>query len=390
MGVVGVFAYSSTCTRGDVLLATSAEALAGCQSPSEWPSGLGLRVVEPGGNLSWGFVVPQQRTLGHNSSLSLQTVGFDEFTNSSNPNAADTDGDRILDGDEGVGNLTQIEGADPTIVGRLTLITHITYYEDPVIHLLNIPSGFKLTATAQVHDNAAMQFVQVELLGQGKKTASLECEDPCRSAIATVEFSVDWVSTFVDGYDLTVTVADLNGNGATVENHVDGVAEGIVKAIVGAATSFVEAVKEVVSAVFGWIWDYITSILDLVLKPIIDAIRTYLESARAAADTMLRGLSGHNLIPNPASIGEALLPGSVIAVMLGLIISLAAIETSTLPFTISVIGLISVLVSFAKPLIVEAIVGTLAGIVPGLEAFLSEIPSIGDIITTHAKLSRRS
>src|SRR3972149_6097432 len=103
MGVVGVFAYSSTCTRGDVLLATSAEALAGCQSPSEWPSGLGLRVVEPGGNLSWGFVVPQQRTLGHNSPLSLQTVGFDQFTNSATPNDADTGGDRILDGDEGIG-----------------------------------------------------------------------------------------------------------------------------------------------------------------------------------------------------------------------------------------------------------------------------------------------
>src|SRR3990172_1101025 len=73
-------------------------------------------------------------------------ANLDEFTNSSDPNDADTDDDRILDGDEVLDNLTQIEGADPTIVGRPTLITHITYDEDPVFHVLNIPSGFKLTA----------------------------------------------------------------------------------------------------------------------------------------------------------------------------------------------------------------------------------------------------
>jgi len=73
---------------------------------------------------------------------------FDEFTNRSDPNDADTDGDRILDGNEGIGNLTQIEGADPTIVGEPSLSVTFVYATDPVLGLVSIPTGIDLIAAA--------------------------------------------------------------------------------------------------------------------------------------------------------------------------------------------------------------------------------------------------
>ena len=156
-----------------------------------------------------------------------EVSGFDEFTNSSDPNDADTDDDRILDGDEGVGNLTQIEGADPTIVSEPSLSVTFVYEPDPVLGLISIPTRIDLVATVDVADNAAVQSVTIEVVGQGEKTAKLSSSDGLRTATATATFGFEWFSSFVDGYDVVVVVADVNGNGITADNHVDGLAEGV-------------------------------------------------------------------------------------------------------------------------------------------------------------------
>src|SRR3990172_8791467 len=173
-----------------------------------------------------------------------QGYGIDEFTNSSNPNAADTDGDRILDGDEGIGNLTQIEGADPSIVGEPSLSVTFVYATDPVIGLLSIPTRIDLIATVHVADNAAVQSVTIEVVGQGERTARLDSTDGLRTATASATFGFEWFSSFVDGYDVAVVVADVNGNGITADSHVDGLAEGIVEALVAAVTSVLESVQK--------------------------------------------------------------------------------------------------------------------------------------------------
>jgi len=196
---------------------------------------------------------------------------YEEFLNSSDPTKNDTDGDHILDADEEAGALTQIEGKDPEILkfsDGTQVHLKIEYVYDSIGHWL--PVGLKLVATVKVRDNAGIDYVYIKISGQPGKKKYLE-NSPLEAEVK-ISFAFDWLRTLTVGFDVNVTVADVNGNGNCTETHIDGLIEGVIKALISAFWAFVEAVKEIASKVFDWIWDWIQGMIETVMKPIEEFI----------------------------------------------------------------------------------------------------------------------
>jgi len=287
-------------------------------------------------------------------------ANLDEFTNSSNPNDADTDGDRILDGDEGIGNLTQIEGADPTIVSEPSLSVTFVYEPDPVLGLISIPTRIDLVATVHVADNAAVQSVTIEVVGQGKKTSRLSSSDGLRTATATATFGFEWFSSFVDGYDVVVVVADVNGNGITADSHVDGLAEGVVKAFIAGVTGFVESVKELASAAWDWILAVAQNTFNQVITPLIEAIADIvLEILRdliLLAAGIVQETASLVTVENLALLSIGGLLASRLIVLIGVLIgAFLVIEFVLAPYKGVIAGIATTLSLVLKPLLIVAL-----------------------------------
>ena len=200
-----------------------------------------------------------------------------EFENQSDPTKNDTDGDYILDGDELQGQLTQIEGTPPEILkvdGTQIRVEVISTYNDYGICTMK-----KLRLTVRVRDTAGINYVYFKLEGQPDARVYL---NGSKLADASANFSYDEWRGMFDGWDVNVTVFDVNGNGNCTKTHIDGFVEGVVKALIQGFFAFVEAVGKFVSSVFDWIWSAIKSLLETAVRPIMDTLSSMVQKIQNA------------------------------------------------------------------------------------------------------------
>ncbi|MEM3397428.1 MAG: hypothetical protein QXD64_08915, partial [Thermoplasmata archaeon] len=199
-------------------------------------------------------------------------LDFDEFLNHSDPWLADTDGDGILDLYENATEQWQIEGRDPWINGSIeaNVVTEITIKD-----CIPTPKVW-LTVSFKAEDNAGLSTITVTPQGLASDTAN------CSGAL-TYEYSHKWEvpilswNTWVSGYDVAISIADINGNGCNATAHADGAAEGLIKLILTALVSFVEEVKSLASEAINWIWGQINGLLNTALQPIYEGINLFVQ-----------------------------------------------------------------------------------------------------------------
>jgi hypothetical protein len=197
---------------------------------------------------------------------------YNEFLNCADPTSTDTDGDLILDNNEGRGELTQIEGKDPEIIklddAGDRFFLNIQKVCDDSNNPLNCHAAIKVTAT--VKDNAGLGWVSIHLSGQQKQVQYFS-NAPLQQDVA-MTFDCDWSKVIFSGWDVNITVADVNGNGNYTQTHVNSITEGIIKAIIDSWNSFIKEVKELASAALEWLYNAIK----VLFKPIVDKIQDIL------------------------------------------------------------------------------------------------------------------
>jgi hypothetical protein len=290
---------------------------------------------------------------------------YQEFENQSDPNNNDTDSDRILDQYEDQGELTQVDGKDPEILKfedgkQVKVSVHITYYGI-------VPTGIKMVISVRLKDNAGLEYVYVKLEGQSPKNHTFKNHQRYVDQI-DIEFDMDWLRSLTGGYDINITVADVNGNGNCTKTHIDGLAEGVVKALIKGFWSFVEAVKKLASMVFDWIWNAINNMFNRVFKPILDAIESWKNNLiNSIKDGIKLVSTGGNAVKAIVKIWGAVFEGNLINTIVVLFIVLKAVELMTTPFTLGIGTLLSTIITTVIPLIISAIIGSI------IESFGSDL-----------------
>jgi len=285
---------------------------------------------------------------------------YNEFLNSSDPWNNDTDGDHILDGNESVGELTQIDGKDPEILkfsDGSQVHLNVKFVYDSVTGI--IPVGLQLVASVKVGDNAGIDYVKIKISGQKAKTSYL-MNSP-RTATVDISFSFDWMRSLTNGYDVNITVADVNGNGNCTTTHVDGLAEGLVKALIKGWNSFVENVKKLASAAIEWIWNAINSLFNNIIKPIVDAFNNWIEKLyelwkQVVIETVLNIINGGpGLTSTPAwkTFKDFLIDQKIVIILMIVFIIVDVIFNLASPFLLIVQMLFSLLLDYIGPIIVS-------------------------------------
>jgi len=182
----------------------------------------------------------------------------------------DTDGDGIRDCDENATEQWQIEGRDPWINGSINAYVKFDFVIENYLPTIKV----WLTVSFTAEDNAGLASITVQ--PQGLSQDKIDC-----NGVRHYEYSHQWNvpllswNTWVSGYDVSISLADINGNGCNATAHADGGIEGMVKLILTALVSFVEEVKSLASEAISWIWEQINGLLNQALKPIYNGIELF-------------------------------------------------------------------------------------------------------------------
>ena len=284
---------------------------------------------------------------------------FNEFQNLGDPLVRDTDGDRILDGDEGIGNLTQIEGSDPTIpVARATFVIEYDAH--------GLPTG-KVTITIhlEARDNVGVEYIEVSPgvtvgdafrpVGDSQKVFCAAASGAvCTALIADVEFGGDYwalVQGAAAGWDGQASVGDVNGNGVIGTLHADSILQAVARAILGAILALVDAVTKLAASALEWLWESITALFDPLMQVIGEFLQGILQRLVEAVGSATHALP-LGLIEQAAPFFEVL---ERLVIVLG-IIGVAVLSISLLaePFVFVIGALVTALSVFILPLILSA------------------------------------
>jgi hypothetical protein len=203
-------------------------------------------------------------------------------------------------------------------------------------------------------------------------------------SVVEISFSFNWLNSLTVGYDVNITVADVNGNGNCTLTHVDGLAEGMIKALIKAWNHFVDEVKKIASAAFDWIWNRITNALNAISKPVIDAIIDFqknmcelwtqisniISSAGATDNVYMDSLS------TMLNIVEFFITSPLLTGLIVLLMVIEVVELCIIVYTAGIGTLITSLISpFIKDIIVMAL---MAGI--SQSGLMPKTPSLTDLI----------
>ena len=109
----------------------------------------------------------------------------------------------------------------------------------------------------------------------GKGEQSVRFTEGTSNATATVFFDHSWLAKWVTGYDLNITVSDVNGNEGYLEFHIDSVLEDFVQWVIGRVTALAKFVMELASAAIEWIWSAMSNLINKIMNPILEASLSY-------------------------------------------------------------------------------------------------------------------
>ncbi len=167
----------------------------------------------------------------------------------------------------------QIEGRDPWINGSITANVNFVIVTENSVPYVKI----YLTVSFVAEDNAGLESITV--VPQGLGSDYVNC-----SAVKRYEYSHKWEvpilswNTWVSGYDVSITIADINGNGCNASAHADGAVEGTIQLILTMLKAFVEEVKSIASEAIDWLWDQINLLINQALEPIWNGIKAFVQA----------------------------------------------------------------------------------------------------------------
>jgi hypothetical protein len=213
-------------------------------------------------------------------------------------------------------------------------------------------------------DNAGLDYISIKIPG---KERAFKYFDNAPLTYMTDDndfvFRIDWSKTLLSGYDVNITVADVNGNGNYTNTHIDGLVEGVIKALVNAFHAFVDAVKELASAALEWIMTLMQGIANKILAPILDLFRQFGNKlADILSSINLTELSDGRDITwefANAKLGRLIwdlfiLPIAIIEIIMYALMALEILGKS-------IPGVFDIITSAIGPLIAGALIGCLLG-----------------------------
>jgi len=218
------------------------------------------------------------RYLTHSSPLSQDSDGdgltdFQELQNSSDPLRVDTDGDLISDSSEERGRQSAIEGKDPEFVGKITAF--VTPRLGCVANTC-IVVAWEMRLNYTVKDNAGLYFVRTNVIGERIYETYFGVGTKLADVRVIHEVSLLAWKAIVSGFDINVTVADVNGNGIFGEPHADSIVQAVLKALLAVFASFVQTIVDAASKLFEFVWELLNELLRAVLTPLFEAINDFI------------------------------------------------------------------------------------------------------------------
>jgi hypothetical protein len=199
-----------------------------------------------------------------------------EFENATHPNHTDTDGDGMTDLWELTGPAPSdpcgIEGTPPNL-SDLKVTTEedwewqwvgVGIFAAPVY----IRTRSEIKVTVRATDNVGLDWIRFNIDGKGEETVNFA--QYTNNSTATVFFDHSFWNKWASGYDLNITVSDVNGNEGYMEFHIDSVLEAFVQWLIGQVTALAEFVMELASAAIQWVWDFVETIVSSILDPIFE------------------------------------------------------------------------------------------------------------------------
>ncbi len=190
-----------------------------------------------------------------------------EFENATDPTVADTDGDGMTDLEE----LTADEPSDPCgVEGTPPNLTDLRIESVPVYRTLfgdlKYKWGSKLVVVVRAYDNVGLSWLEFKLKDIG--TERWTFEEGKKDDYAFAMFEKEFLKSLVSGYDLNITVSDINGNVAFLERHINSLWEDFVAWLLEGIKSLCQFMMELASKAIAWIWNFIENIIHSVLEPI--------------------------------------------------------------------------------------------------------------------------
>ena len=88
----------------------------------------------------------------------------------------------------------------------------------------------------------------------------------------------------MSGYDLNITVSDINGNIAFMEKHINSLWEDFVAWLLDGIHNLCQFIAELASKAIEWIWDAITAVVSRAFDPIKNAVQNLYKNISSALD----------------------------------------------------------------------------------------------------------
>ena len=198
-----------------------------------------------------------------------------EFENATDPTIADTDGDGMTDYSE----LTADEPSDPCgIEGTPPNLTDLEIESVPIyltiIGDLKVKWGSKLVVTVRAYDNIGLSWLEFKLKDIGTKKWVFP--SGTKDAPAGAIFEKEFLKSLVSGYDLNITVSDINGNVAFLEKHINSLWEDFVAWLLDGIRSLCQFIMELASKAIEWIWGFINTTVNKIIDPMIESVSNYM------------------------------------------------------------------------------------------------------------------
>jgi hypothetical protein len=192
-----------------------------------------------------------------------------------------------------------------------------------------------------------------------------------------INFFNDFSETFWSEYEPIHEVTNDYGNIADGKTHLDSVAEAVFNAVLGALESFVKAVKELASKALNWIWGMLRSLINRIMKPINEAMKSLFNSVISILLEFYGMNSGDQTEGRQDAATytvNSLLTAFLACVLLGVLttvfIALYAADL-TLGAILKVVsgGMAGVVGEFIKPLIISLIISTIISMLLKIEEY---------------------
>ena len=177
-----------------------------------------------------------------------------------------------------------------------------------------------------------------------------------KDAYTGASFEKEFLKSLVSGYDLNITVSDINGNIAFLEKHINSLWEDFVAWLLDGIRSLCQFIAELASAAIAWIWEFVKDIIGKIISPIKNACKGLMYNVIGASHNAVSEIDKYGYVQE--STGEEMSKAFFSPLFIGTLV------------VITTILLIIKIIGYFIPFIDFLLVGILCLIVIILTAYI--------------------